>query len=370
MVFYAAVATLYRQAAGLSVFAITAIEGISVGLSLLLEVPWGRIADRIGYRSTLIVCNALFVVTKLIFWKADSFAGFLAERLLLAAVISGLSGVDAAMLYLSAPPEEAQRHEGWYAAAGEAGVLLSGLLYTALLSGRYRDAAAWTVVSYSLAALLTFFLSEVRPASRRRPARSLTDLAGEHFRVPGMAALVLCGALFLETGHCVTVYFSQLKYLSCGLNDRMIGLAFVAVSSAGLISPLSDRLTRRIGIPAAGCGLLLLSAAALGILSQTGSGVLSVLLVVLIAAASALFRPLRGALENRLIAVPDRATALSLNAMIGDSLIVLTDLGLGRAAGYSLSLGFGLCCLCCLTAAGVFALFCRQAAQSGAAGRP
>ena len=68
MVFYAAVATLYRQAAGLSVFAITAIEGISVGLSLLLEVPWGRIADRIGYRRTLIVCNALFVVTKIIFW--------------------------------------------------------------------------------------------------------------------------------------------------------------------------------------------------------------------------------------------------------------------------------------------------------------
>ena len=369
MVFYAAVATLYRQAAGLSVFAITAIEGISVGLSLLLEVPWGRIADRIGYRRTLIVCNALFVVTKIIFWKADGFAGFLAERLLLAAVISGISGVDAAMLYLSAPPEDAQRHEGWYAAAGEAGVLLSGLLYTFLLSGRYRDAAGWTVFSYSLAALLTFFLTEVRPASRRRPDRSLFALAAEHFRVPGMAALVLCGALFLETGHCVTVYFSQLKYLSCGLNDRMIGLAFVAVSSAGLLSPLSDRLTRRLGIPAAGCGLLLLSAVGMGALSRTGSGLLSVLLIVLIAAASALFRPLAGALENRLIAVPDRATALSMNAMIGDGLIVLLDMGLGRAAEHSLNFGFGLCGLCCLTAAGAFALFCRQTGQRGAAGK-
>ena len=48
MVFYAAVATLYRQAAGLSIFEITAIEGISVAMALALEVPWGRIAERLA----------------------------------------------------------------------------------------------------------------------------------------------------------------------------------------------------------------------------------------------------------------------------------------------------------------------------------
>ena len=163
MVFYAAVATLYRQAAGLTVFQITAIEGISVALAMTLEVPWGYLADRIGYRQTLIICNLLFFVTKLIFWKAHSFAGFLTERILLAVVISGLSGVDSGLLYLSAPPEYSQRDLGWYQAAGEAGVLLSGLMYTLLLSGRYRTAALWTAVTYALAAVLTFFLAEVRP---------------------------------------------------------------------------------------------------------------------------------------------------------------------------------------------------------------
>ena len=97
MVFYAAVATLYRQAAGLSIFEITAIEGISVAMALALEVPWGRIAERIGYRHTMVVCNLLFLLTKLIFWQAESFSAFLLERLLLAVVISGLSGVDAAI---------------------------------------------------------------------------------------------------------------------------------------------------------------------------------------------------------------------------------------------------------------------------------
>ena len=74
MVFYAAVATLYRQAAGLSVFQITAIEGISVALSMALEIPWGWAADRLGYRRVMILCNALFLVTKIIFWRAERYS--------------------------------------------------------------------------------------------------------------------------------------------------------------------------------------------------------------------------------------------------------------------------------------------------------
>ena len=54
MVFYGPIATLYRQAAGVSVFQITLIESISLALALALEVPWGILADRIGYRRSMI----------------------------------------------------------------------------------------------------------------------------------------------------------------------------------------------------------------------------------------------------------------------------------------------------------------------------
>lgn len=39
MVFYAPIATLYRQAHGVSVFQITLIESISMALCVLLEMP-------------------------------------------------------------------------------------------------------------------------------------------------------------------------------------------------------------------------------------------------------------------------------------------------------------------------------------------
>ena len=83
MVFYAPVATLYRQAAGLGIFHITLIESISLCMLLCLESPWGWVADRIGYRKTMLVCCDLYFVSKILFWQANGFSGFLLERILL-----------------------------------------------------------------------------------------------------------------------------------------------------------------------------------------------------------------------------------------------------------------------------------------------
>lgn len=99
LVFYGPIATLYREARGLSVFQITLIESISLFLCILLEIPWGVIADKIGYRRTMIFCSTLYFVSKVIFWKAASFLFFLLERLLLSVVLAGFSGVDTSIFF-------------------------------------------------------------------------------------------------------------------------------------------------------------------------------------------------------------------------------------------------------------------------------
>lgn len=61
MVFYAPIATLYRQAQGITLSQITIIESICLALCLLLELPWGIVADKIGYKRTMIFLQpALF----------------------------------------------------------------------------------------------------------------------------------------------------------------------------------------------------------------------------------------------------------------------------------------------------------------------
>lgn len=87
MVFYGAIATLYRQAIGISVFQITIIESISMVLAIALELLWGVLAEKIGYKNAMIFCSIIYVISKIIFWKADGFGMLLFERILLSIVI-------------------------------------------------------------------------------------------------------------------------------------------------------------------------------------------------------------------------------------------------------------------------------------------
>lgn len=101
LVFYAPVATIYRENRGISISQIFLIESIYMILIILLEIPWGIFADKYGYKKTLVLSNLIFFISKIVFFKADSFSMFLLERFLLATAISGLSGCDSTVIYLS-----------------------------------------------------------------------------------------------------------------------------------------------------------------------------------------------------------------------------------------------------------------------------
>lgn len=162
MVFYGPIATLYRQAHGLTIFQITLIESISLALLILLEIPWGIIADKIGCRHTIIFCSALYLISKIIFWKADGFAGFLVERIMLSVVESGFSGVDSSILYLSCGQKNSQKVCGVYHSMSMAGLLFAAGVHTMVVQDHYPLAGFLTVISYGGAAFLSLFLTDIR----------------------------------------------------------------------------------------------------------------------------------------------------------------------------------------------------------------
>lgn len=168
LVFYGPVATLYRQAAGVSVFEITIIESISLALCIALEMPWGVLADRIGYRKTMIITCAVYFVSKVVFWKADGFGGFLLERVLLSVVMAGMSGCDISILYLSSREGESQKVFGIYQSFGMAGLLTASLSYSLFIGTNYRLAGFLTMAAYGAAAVLVFGLKEVKEQEREK----------------------------------------------------------------------------------------------------------------------------------------------------------------------------------------------------------
>ena len=337
MVFYAPIASLYRQAAGLTIAQISLIEGISYILTLAMELPWGMLADRIGYRKTMIVCCAFYSFSKLVFWQAEGFGAFLAERFLLSIALAGLSGVDESMLYLSCESTESQSAFGRWEACGTAGMILASAMYMLFIGSRYRLAALLTVIAYAAAALLSPGLQEVRaPEKRSRPSlRSFAALLKQTLRSRALLLFIAGFAVFQEAVQMITVWLNQNQYLRCGMEPSIMGVVYILVSLAMLLSACSTRMTARLG--ARSFTLLMLPAAALCcmLLCVTRSAVLSVICIAAVAASRAMMVPLVNTVRSRCVSTADRATHLSIFSLLQNLTAAGAQVIFGRAADAS-----------------------------------
>ena len=362
MVFYGPIATLYRQAQGVSLFQITLIEGISLAVMILLEIPWGYVADRTGYKKTLVICNALYFVSKIVFWQATGFVWFLAERLMLSVVLSGLSGCDSAYLYVAAGEEGSHRAFSIYSAMSTAGLVVASVVYSTLVGSDYALAGFLTVISYGVSMLLTLALGDVRAEASRH--------AGLKQSAQGVLAALKNGRRFLlflaaaallsESSQTLTVFMNQVLYVRAGISPVTMGYLHILVTVAGLTAVLSGRLARRIGENRL-CGLLLAAGGvACGVGAFTVSPVLAVLSVAMLRVSASVFYPVSLRIQNRAVTVADRATMLSVYSSLMNALAIFTNLAFGRLADIGVGWAFGLGALFCGVGLALHALWARK----------
>lgn len=341
MVFYGPIATLYRQRQGVSVFQITLIESISLVLCLLLEIPWGLVADKIGYKCTMAFCCGLYFISKIIFWQASSFGGFLLERIMLSVVIAGLSGVDTSILYLSCEDGKSQKAFGIYNSLQTAGLLIAAVGFSVFIGNDYKLAAGLTVISYGLAFVASLGLTEVKPKeSQFFCLREFRVLFKQTLKNKYLLLFLIAVGFLAETHQTITVFLSQIQYEKCGLTATRIGLIYIAVTLAGLCGILSAKLTKRTGIKFAGALFYATAALSCLLLAFTDKAVVSIGGMLMLRVANSLFQPLQTELQNRQISSENRATALSINAMLIDSIGVGTNLAFGALAERSLCSAF------------------------------
>ena len=352
MVFYGPVATLYRQAAGLGIFHITLIESVSLALMILLEVPWGWLADRIGYRRTMLICCFLYFISKIVFWQAEGFSGFLLERILLSVVCAGLSGVDAGMLYLSCKDQDSHRIFSIYENLGQLGLLAAAGIHALWIGSDYRLAAFLTMLSYGAAALLSLGLREVSPGPENGEKNTHGNLAAvlrSQLCNPGVLLLLLAVGLLNESHQTITVFLSQMQYIEAGMSHREISLAYILVNLLALTGGFSAALCRKLGSKIMGIGLLMLASLSCLLLGLYQLPLISLLAVMLLRLSFSLMQPLQMELQNRQITGRNRATALSVNALVMESLGIFLNLLFGRLADVQLNsamfLGAALCAL-------------------------
>ncbi|WP_125144005.1 MFS transporter [Clostridium transplantifaecale] len=341
MVFYGPIAALYRQSQGVTIFQISLIESISLVLCLLCEIPWGILADKIGYKRTMVFCCFLYFVSKIVFWRADGFLWFLAERIMLSIVIAGLSGVDASILYLSCEGKNSQKVFGIYNSLQTAGLLGAAAVFSVFAGDNYRLAGFLTVVSYGIAALASLWLVEVK--NNQTHAFCITGFRKmvSHTLKDRHLLLFLAAVAFLtETHQTITVFLIQLQYMKCGLSVQQIGYVYIAVTLTGLCGAASSCLSRRSGIKYAGILLYVMAVLSCFALAFTEKAWVTIGSVLILRISNSLFQPFQMELQNRQILSENRATALSINAMIADTVGAGTNLVFGILADSRLSSAF------------------------------
>lgn len=330
MVFYGPIATLYRQAQGLTILEITIIESISLALALVLELPWGIIADKIGYKRTMVICCMLYFVSKILFWRATNFSGFFIERMLLSVVCAGISGVDTSILYLSCDEGESQRVFGIYNGLSMAGLMIAAFVYSVVVGEDYRLAGLLTVFSYGAAAVISMFLKEVKTAKNIAPGmREFIDVLKKTVTDKSVLMFLLGVAFFNETHQTITVFLNQLQYERAGLTPTAMGYVFIIVTIVGLGGVFSARLTKKIG--AAKLITFCYFGAVISCIGMafTRNALISIAGIIMLRLGFSLVQPLQTELQNKQVFTENRATALSINAVIIDSIGVGTNICFG-----------------------------------------
>lgn len=341
MVFYGPIATLYRQAQGVSVFQITLIEGISLALCIALEIPWGVIADKIGYRRTMISCCLLYFVSKIVFWRATGFVWFLVERCMLSVVLSGFSGVDSCMIYLSCKPQESQRAFGIYNGMGMIGLLIASAVFSVLVKENYSLAGFLTVLSYGVAGLLSFGLTEVKQEEAATDRKRLSGtVIHEIIKNHRLLLFLAAAALLTETHQTITVFLNQLQYSRCGLGDSAIGVIYMIATLLGICGIWSARFRKKIGTRRCLILFSVTAAASCGTLAFCRQALPSVLGILTLRIVNSLFQPFQSEILNRQIRTKNRATALSICAMIMDGIAIGTNLVFGALSEITLPIAF------------------------------
>ncbi len=366
MVFYSSISTLYRKTNGVSIFEITLIEGISLILCLLLEIPWGVIADKIGYKKVMVICSVLFLISKVVFWQSTNFLWFLVERIIISFVFSGLSGVDTNILFLSSKKGQSQHIFGIYESLGRAGLLIATVIYSVFTDGNYRIAAFLTIIPYSIAAILSFFLSEVKPLNTQKEHREFKRLLCNVLKDKYLV-LFICGmALFNETHQIITVFLNQLQFEKSGMSDSTIGVVFIFTNIIGLLSFLSFKITKYLSTKKTIIYSFVVTIIACCVLAVTDHALFSIVGVMVVRFIFVILTPLQNTLKNAQVNSLNRATTLSIFSIISSSIGVFVNVGFGAIAKIDISLAFYFgASICVIGLGGMIAWFRKETEQTG-----
>jgi MFS family permease len=315
---------LFQADRGLSFFERLALGGIYSAVIIVVEVPTGVFADRLGRRRSMMWGAVAMVASCLLATRADGFVEFAVAEGLAALSMALVSGADSAYLYdllvahdrAHEYPRRESAASAWHLLGSAIAFAGGGALAQVHMTLPYMVTAGVALVAAVLAALLEedHEASEASGEQRSWFAQTLTAV-DEVVRNGKLLWLVGYSAVVFALVRA-TIYVYQPYLAERGLSTLEIGLLFAGVNLiAALVSYRTWSLRAAFGDEKLLWGLL----AVLGIsfigLASAGAGPWMLALLFVQAVASGVYSPLTKPLLNREIRSENRAAVLSVESM-------------------------------------------------------
>ncbi|MGL4990830.1 MAG: MFS transporter [Sarcina sp.] len=348
LVFYGAFSVIFRESRGLSLSNVFLLESIFLITMLIFEIPWGVIGDKFGYKKTLVISFGLFLISKIIFYFSYSFLGFLLESVIAAIAISGISGCDSALLYISVDKSESNRAFGVYQSMSTAGFLFSSLVSGILIKYSIDFLALATIIPYFFVFLLSFALTDIeriKEVDSENEKESIIKSLSRTIKNKKIIGFVIAVGILSETTHSIAVFLNQPLYLKSSIDLEYFGILTALMQVATFIAIKADKIKIRFGEKKLLKGALMLVIFCNLILIKSNIALLTIVLIFLIEGAFAITSPITETIKNESITSVNRATILSIYAMIANIGACFINLLISLASAISVEVGL----LCCLT---------------------
>ncbi len=350
LVFYGAFSVVFRESRGLGLSYIFILQSIFLVLMMIFEIPWGIIADKIGYKKTLVISYGLFLVSKIVFYFSYSFFGFLMEAIISAIAISGISGCDSAMLYSSIDKNDSDKVFGIYGAMGTAGFLISSLISGILVKKSIDLLAFATIIPYTIAFLISLGLKDIKSdeipinEENKRNKRIIMSTLRVAIKNRKIMVFVIAVAVLGETTHSICVYLNQPLYIRSGVDLKWFGILTAIMQIATFIAIRAHKIKKLVGERKLLNGSLVMVIICNLLLLMSNISYITVALIFIVEGAYALTQPISETIKNESIESENRATILSAYAMASNVVASLCNIAISMASNISLTAAL-ICCL-------------------------
>jgi len=322
-----AIITLFwKHHVGMSMTAIFLMQAAFGVAMAAFEFPSGYLADRVGYRTTLLIASLLSVAGWALYSQADSVPAVLASEVTLGIALSLVSGCDSALMYESLRELDCEadyaKWTGRFRFFGQVGegtaALVAGAMYAGWVRGPFViEVLAWTTNVYIAWRLVE--PQRARPAPHAhwrghlRQIRSMfrTLLVDNRQLTPVVTLTIALGMASF-----VPVWMIQLYATEAGAPIGWLGPIWAAANyTVALGSLWSDRASRALGLmPLLALCVVLVAVGYLGLALSTG--LFGFAFYFALTSMRGLFGPVLSHEEQRLIPSSDRAGFVSLRSLL------------------------------------------------------